>query len=186
VTLLGEKDDGLMRSLGVIALAFAVIAAAASVHAEVPKQLEPLTFLLGEWEAAGEGQPGQGTGTAAFALALQDRVIIRTSYAVYPASKTAPASRHDDLMVIYAGEGGALRADYYDNEGHVINYMVTVTAPGEASFVSEIASGAPRFRLSYKLGPDGLLKGEFAVAPPGKPDAFARYLVWESRKAAVH
>lgn len=175
-----------MRSLRVVALAFAVIAAAASVHAEVPKQLEPLTFLLGEWEASGGGQPGQGAGTAAFALGLQERVIIRTSYAVYPASKTAPASRHDDLMVIYAGEGGRIRADYYDNEGHVIHYTVTVAVPGEASFVSDTTSGAPRFRLSYKLGPDGLLKGEFAIAAPGKPDAFARYLVWESRKAAPH
>ena len=173
-----------MRRLRVVALAFAVIAAAASVCAEVPKQLEPLTFLLGEWEAAGGGQPGQGTGTAAFARSLQDRVIIRTSYAEYPASKTAPASRHDDLMVIYAGEGERIRADYYDNEGHIIHYTVTAAVPGEASFVSDAISGAPRFRLSYKLGADGLLKGEFAIAPPGKPDTFARYLAWESRKAA--
>jgi hypothetical protein len=56
---------------------------------------------------------------------------------------------------------------------------------GEAIFVSEIVSGTPRFRLNYKLGADGLLKGEFAVAPPGKPEAFSPYLVWESRKAAA-
>ena len=111
---------------------------------------------------------------------------MRTSYAEYPASKTAPASRHDDLMVIYDGDGGHIRADYYDNEGHIIHYTVTVAVSGEASFVSDTISGAPRFRLSYKLGPDGLLKGEFAIAPPGKPDAFARYLAWESRKAAPH
>jgi len=175
-----------MRSLRAIGLAFVVIAAAASVNAEAPKQLEPLTFLLGEWEASGGGQPGQGTGIATFARGLQDRVIMRTSYAEYPASKTAPASRHDDLMVIYDGDGGHIRADYYDNEGHIIHYTVTVAVSGEASFVSDAASGTPRFRLSYKLGPDGLLKGEFAIAPPGKPDAFARYLVWESRKAAPH
>jgi len=175
-----------MRIGIMVILALGVILTSTSVHAEVPKQLEPLTFLLGEWEAAGGGQPGQGTGTAAFALGLQDRVIIRTSYASYPASKTAPASRHDDLMVIYASEGERMRADYYDNEGHVIHYTVTAAVPGEASFVSDTASGAPRFRLSYKLGPDGLLKGEFAIAPPGKPEAFARYLVWESRKAAAH
>ncbi|MGD1047329.1 MAG: hypothetical protein ABR899_01095 [Candidatus Krumholzibacteriaceae bacterium] len=175
-----------MRSGFIVALALGVILAAASVCAEVPKQLEPLTFLLGEWGASGGGQPGQGTGTATFARGLQDRVIIRTSFAEYPASKTAPASRHDDLMIIYADQGGGLRADYYDNEGHFIRYAVTAAAPGEASFVSDTVSGAPRFRLSYKLGPDGVLKGEFAIAPPGKPDAFARYLSWESRKAAPH
>jgi len=46
-------------------------------------------------------------------------------------------------------------------------------------------SGAPRFRLNYELGADGLLKGEFAIAPPGKPEAFAQYLVWQSRKKAT-
>jgi len=173
-----------MRTGIISTLVLGLILAAASVHAEVPQQLEPLTFLIGEWEAAGRGQPGQGTGTATFARGLQDRVVIRTSYAEYPASKTVPASRHDDLMIIYAGEGNSIRADYYDNEGHVIHYTVTVAVPGEASFVSDIVNEAPRFRLSYKLGADGLLKGEFSIAPPGKPDAFGPYLAWESRKAA--
>jgi len=157
---------------------------AASARAEAPKQLEPLSFLLGEWGASGSGKPGEAAGSATFSRALQDRVIMRTSYAEYPASGKAPASRHDDLMVIYAGENGGIHADYYDNEGHVIHYAVTATVPGEASFVSEVSSAAPRFRLSYKLGADGLLKGEFAIAPPGKPEAFAPYLTWESRKTA--
>ncbi len=172
-----------MRSLIGIAMVLGVILVAASLYAEVPKQLEPLTFLLGEWEASGSGKPGEGTGSSTFARSLQGRVVIRTDYAEYPASSTAPASRHDDLMVIYAGDGAAIRADYYDNEGHVIRYVVTVPALGEASFVSEIMSGAPRFRLNYKLGADGVLKGEFAIAPPGKPEAFTQYLAWESRKA---
>jgi hypothetical protein len=51
--------------------------------------------------------------------------------------------------------------------------------------VSEIVTGAPRFRLSYRHGADGLLKREFDIVPPGKPEAFAQYLVWESRKAAT-
>jgi hypothetical protein len=168
----------------VMALALGVIAAAASISAEVPKQLEPLTFLLGEWQASGSGSPGEAAGSATFAPGLQDRVIIRTSFAEYRASGSTPASRHDDLMVIYAGGEAGIRADYYDNEGHVIHYTVTVAAPGEASFVSDIASGAPRFRLSYTLGADGVMHGEFAIAPPGKPEAFGRYLAWESRKAA--
>lgn len=171
-----------MRILRGLALAFGVILVAASVTAEAPKQLEPLAFLLGEWGASGSGSPGAGVGSATFARGLQDRVIIRTSYAEYPAQDTRPASRHDDLMVIYASDGDGVRADYYDNEGHVIRYSVTVSAAGEAFFVSDIVQGAPRFRLSYKLGSDDLLKGEFAIAPPGKPDAFTPYLVWESRK----
>ncbi|MCX5753109.1 MAG: hypothetical protein NTW97_05615 [Candidatus Krumholzibacteria bacterium] len=172
-----------MRRLFGIVSAIALLAAAVSAYAGVPKELEPLEFLLGKWEASGGGKPGEAAGSATFARGLQGRVIIRTSYAEYSASAQAPASRHDDLMVIYVSDGSGIRADYYDNEGHVIRYAVMVTGPGEASFVSEIAGGAPRFRLSYKLGSDGILKGEFAMAPPGKPEAFAPYLVWESRKA---
>lgn len=174
-----------MRRLIASALALGIILAATSVSAEAPKQLEPLAFLLGEWEASGSGQPGEGAGRAAFTRGLQDRVIIRTSYAEYPASTASPASRHDDLMIIYAAEDAGIRADYYDSEGHVIRYVVNVAVPGEASFMSEIMSGAPRFRLTYTLGTDGLLKGEFAIAPAGRPEAFAPYLVWESRRAAA-
>jgi len=154
----------------------------AAAFAEIPKQLEPLTFLLGEWKASGSEGPGGVSGSATFFLGLQDRVMIRKSYAEYPATEKAPASRHDDLMIIYAGDNGSIGADYYDNEGHVIRYSVSVKAPGEASFVSDIVPGTPRFRLNYKLDGDGVLRGEFAIAPPGSPEAFASYLAWESRK----
>jgi hypothetical protein len=151
--------------------------------AAAPKELEPLAFLVGVWSASGGGKPGEGAGSATFSRRLGDRVIVRESYAEYPATSTAPASRHDDLMIIHAGEGASVTADYYDNEGHTIHYAVTVATPGEALFVSEVVGGAPRFRLSYKLGADGVLSGEFAIAPPGKPEAFAPYVTWESRRA---
>jgi hypothetical protein len=155
---------------------------AATSRGAGPAPLEALTFLLGTWGASGSGQPGTAAGTATFARSLQDRVIIRTSFAEYPATKTTPASRHDDLMIIYATDGAGIRADYYDNEGHVIRYAVTVATAGDATFMSDIVSGEPRYRLTYKLAPDGILRGTFAVAPPGKPEAFQQYLAWESRK----
>jgi hypothetical protein len=93
--LLGLEKKGRvsMRNLKGMALVIAVILAAASVCTAAPKELEPLAFLLGEWEASGGGKPGEGTGSATFALDLQDRVIIRTSYAEYPAASTAPAKQ---------------------------------------------------------------------------------------------
>ncbi len=148
-----------------------------------PAPLEALAFLLGTWGASGSGHPGTAAGKATFARSLQDRVILRTSFAESPATKTTPASRHDDLMIIFATDRAGIRADYYDNEGHVIRYAVTVAGAGDATFVSDAANGEPRYRLTYRLAPDGVLRGTFAVAPPGKPEAFEPYLVWESRKA---
>lgn len=162
-----------------------VLLIASAASAAEPSDLEPLAFLIGEWPAAEAGRPGVPSGGATFTWGLQDRVIVRTSHAEYPATAGRPGSRHDDLMIIYAVGGGGVRADYYDNEGHVIRYLVSFPARGQAVFVSEPAEGEARFRLSYVLDPAGVLKGQFAIAPPGTPDAFKPYLDWESRKATV-
>jgi hypothetical protein len=165
-------------TVGLVAMA---LFTAAALGAE-PAELKPFDFLLGEWQSSGTGQPGSGTGTAVFTRGLQDRVLLRTSYAEYPAADGKPASRHDDMMVIHAAPGGEVRADYYDNEGHVIRYAVSSPATGQAVFLSEPASGAPRFRLTYTLDGSGVLRGEFATAPPGATADFKPYLQWESRK----
>jgi hypothetical protein len=170
-----------VRNLPLIAIAVAWGLCGPHASGAVPAALEPLTFLLGEWETP--GQAGGPNGRAVFATSLQNTIIIRTSFAEYPASADRPASRHDDLMVIYVASRGGVRADYYDNEGHLIRYSVTSPRAGEASFISEPVAGQPRFRLTYRLRADGVLAGEFAMAPPGQPDAFASYLAWESRKA---
>ena len=165
-----------MHSLGVAALSLTVVATAAQ-----PPELESLSFLIGEWRAAGTGEPGAGIGTATFARELQGRVIVRTSFAEYSAAAGKPSTRHDDLMIMYA-LAGALRADYYDSEGHVIRYGVQVPTAGEAVFVSDPSDNEPRFRLSYRLE-SSVLKGLFEIAPPGAADAFKPYLTWQSTKA---
>ena len=171
-----------MRTVITVGVALVVFAGSAVFAAE-PAALEPFGFLIGGWPASGAGQPGTGSGTAVFTRGLQGRVILRTSYAEYPATAGKPTSRHDDLMVIYGVSGAGVRADYYDNEGHVIRYVVHSPAPGQAVFVSEATGGEPRFRLIYSLQATGVLKGDFAIAPPGAPEAFKQYLTWESRKA---
>ena len=165
-----------------VILALTLSSLVSPAHAAVPRPLEALSFLVGEWQGEGSGQPGTGGGACTFASGLQDRVIIRTSFAEYPSSTGKPAARHDDLMIIYAGDSGDIRADYYDSEGHIIRYVVTATAGREAVFLSEVAGEAPRFRLTYTLGTDGLMSGRFDVAPPGKPDSFSQYLAWTVKK----
>jgi hypothetical protein len=172
-----------MRSVGRLGVLLAALAGV-NAFAGPPPELEPLAFLIGQWDASGRGEPGTGSGTAVFTRGLQDRVILRTSYAEYPASAGKLGWRHDDLLVLYA-VSGALRADYYDSEGHVIRYVVQSPAAGQAVFLSEAGGGQPRFRLRYTLQGSGVLAGEFAVAPPDAPEAFKPYLTWESRKSTI-
>ena len=148
------------------------------VHAQTASPLAPLQFLLGEWEGVGD-QAG-ATGGFTFAPSVQDHVIVRTNYSITPASNGKPASRHDDLMVIYE-EAGRVKADYFDNEGHVIRYVAEARA-GDVVFLSEIKSAEPRFRLTYTRASAATLIGKFDVAPPGQPEAFAAYLSWTARK----
>src|SRR5262245_46540601 len=155
-----------------------VAAHAPTATAGAPEALQALGFLLGEWEAVGVGSPGQASGGFTFAAGLQDRVIVRTNYADYPTTGGKPSFRHDDLMVLYAREGGGIRADYYDSEGHVVRYAGTTPAAGQLTLVSEPATGSPRFRLSYKRQGDGTLDGQFEIAPAGEPEAFKPYLAW--------
>lgn len=171
------------RGVAASLLLAALTAGSPPARAETPAVFQPLAFLLGAWDAgANAGAPGQGAGGCVFRLDLQDKVIVRTSHAEYPAAGGRPAATHDDLMIVYAGEAGGLRADYYDNEGHVIRYGVTANADGSVSFLSDVAGGAPRYRLGYRPGTDGAVEGRFEVAPPDKPDAFRTYLTWEMTK----
>jgi hypothetical protein len=165
-----------LRMCGLGCLALIVFSGA--VDATVPAPLAPLRFLLGTWEAV--AGPADATGGFTFALRVQDRVIVRMNYSNTPASAGKPASRHDDLMVIY-DDGGRVKADYFDSEGHVIRY-VAETKPGEVAFLSEVKASEPRYRLTYAQASPTTLLGTFDVAPPGTPDAFAPYLSWTARK----
>jgi hypothetical protein len=66
----------------VVALAGWVGWAAPAAAPSLPKELEPLAFLVGTWDGGGSGTPGQGSGGTSFAASLQDRVIVRTNFAV--------------------------------------------------------------------------------------------------------
>src|SRR5262245_4140034 len=143
--------------------------------------LKPLGFLLGDWDAA-PGPSGE-TGGFSFRSGAQGHILVRTNFANYPASADKPASRHDDLMVI-APDAGAICADYFDNEGHVIRYVARSINSGQVEFVSEIKPNEPRFRLRYTANRDDSLAGQFDIAPPGQPDTFSPYLSWTARRRA--
>ena len=167
------------RRVGSVLLVF--FALGGSIHGESLPPLARLQFLVGEWEGIGD-QAG-ATGGFTFAPSLQDRVLVRTNYSNTPATGGTPASRHDDLMVVYV-ETSLVKADYFDSEGHVIRYVADAR-PGEVVFVSEIRAGEPRYRLTYRQASSSTLTGTFDVAPPGQPEAFRLYPVLDGTQAQM-
>ncbi len=137
--------------------------------------------LVGEWVGEGSGQPGSGPGGFSFEKALDGRVLVRKSFSEYPATQDRPAARHEDLMVVYH-DGPATRADYWDNEGHVIRYEVSFPTPTSVVFVSAAAPGAPRFRLTYAWTEPGRVSIDFAIAAPGAPAEFRSYVSGSARR----
>ncbi len=146
---------------------------------------QPFEYLVGEWEGEGTGAPGEGTGGSTFRFDLDGRVLTRTNWANYPAAEGRPASTHRDQMVIWHESGAApFRAIYFDNEGHVIHYTVRTSADGAIEFLSDAASGAPQYRMTYRrAGPDNLTL-KFEIAPAEKPGDFRTYIVAKAHRKA--
>jgi hypothetical protein len=138
-------------------------AAAAATH--LAAGWEPLAFLVGDWEGTGSGAPGASKGSFSLEPQVQGNGLLRRSV------NDSPSGHHEDLMLVYRNPDGAFRATYVDNERHVIQYAVTATAePKGAVFLSDETAGMPRFRLTYKMRPDGAVSITFELAPPGSAD----------------
>lgn len=141
--------------------------------------LSSLGFLIGDWQAV-DTPPGE-SGAFSFKLSAQGHIMVRTNEATYAATAERPASRHDDLLVIYS-EGGSLNAVYFDSEGHVIRYTVRPQKANVVVFVSDLSPNEPKYRLTYSAAADGGLLGLFEIASPAAPDAFKPYLSWRAHK----
>lgn len=148
--------------------------------------LDSLRFLLGKWMGEGGGDAGQGSGYFTFEEGLQGKVLVRRNHSEYPAAKDRPAYTHDDLMIVYADPAtNGPRAFYTDSEGHVINYLLSVSEDGKSvAFMSDPQDTGPRYRLTYVLtGPDALAL-TFEVADPGRPDQFRKFLDGKVRRVS--
>ena len=170
-----HRSNRVINIIGVLILVMTALSLSAQQAAKAANW-DPWKFLLGEWIGEGGGNvPGQGAGGSKFYLDLQDRVLVRTNFSEFPATKDRPAFSHNDLMIIFQ-ESGTARAVYFDNEGHVIYYTAEFSADyNTLTFTSDIKPSEPRFRLIY-LKEGDKLKLKFEIAPPGKPEAFSPYI----------
>jgi hypothetical protein len=147
------------------------------------KPWKALGFLEGTWEAKTQGGAAGATaaGTYTFVMELGSHILARHSH---NAGCKGPADfdcEHSDLLYVYQDAAGqALKAIYFDNEGHVIHYDVSTPTPTSAVFVSDPSQPGPQFRLIYELK-DAVMSGKFQTLMPGQTE-WKSYLEWSGAK----
>ncbi len=156
-----------------VAVAIAM-GASGLVWAQTPKDgsWAPFQFLIGTWSGSGSGQPGEASsGSTTFTFELDKNVIVRKNRAEYPPPPGKnTAIVHEDLLIIFRPKGDAqFRAIYFDNEGNVIHYAVSLPGLGKPTvvFESEGNGTTSRFKLVYEAADKDSMSVEFFVAPPG-------------------
>lgn len=142
--------------------------------------------LLGEWE--GTGGPGAPvSGVFTFLPDLGSAVLVRKHKALVGAAKEgqpAPAV-HEDLMIVFP-VGREVRANYFDNEGLAIKYVVTPARDGKSFVFDSPASGdQPAFRLTYRVQAEGEVAVLFEMSPTGKADAFRKVVEGTAKRKAL-
>jgi hypothetical protein len=153
---------------------------------QIPAKADPwagLRFLLGSWEAKTTGgvAQAQASGVYVFQLELRDHVVARHSTSGACKGPEDFNCLHGDLLYIYpADKGEALKAIYFDNEGHVLSYDVSTPKPGTVVFLSDSTQPGPQFRLSYELA-GGVMTGKFQLKMPGQRE-FTSYLEWSGAR----
>ena len=165
-------------------LCLCIISLCAPVLASAQDAFSALQFLVGSWEA--EPSPYVTTARTDFVLDLQGKALVRHNHAEYPATNTKQAYTHDDLLVVYRElKPVATKGLYLDSDGYYARYTITSGGLGQATFISDVIPGFPRYRTSYSLLPDGRLNTTIEVAPAGKAKAFGPFLQWVSKRAAA-
>jgi len=172
-----SKSTVMKIILASVAIIAGLVMPAASQEGQKADPWADYQFLIGQW--VNENLSEQGAGSSEFNMELQGKIMVRKNHAETPATEDRPATVHDDLMIMYLSGDGQLKANYYDNEGHVIDYTATLSQDKNTlSFVSTASPETPQFRLSYVKSEAGKLAGSFEIAPPGKAGSFSPYLKW--------
>lgn len=167
----------------VLALLSYLPVAAQSASPSASDPFKSLAFLEGTWDANVQNNAAvKLSGRYSFGRELNGHIFAR--HATNDPNCQAPASfdcSHGDLLYVFQdAPGSALKADYFDSEGHVIHYDVSTPTPTSVVFLSAPGPG-PKFRLAYELS-NSMMSGRFQMQMPGQTD-WRTYLEWSgSRK----
>ncbi|MCE1189522.1 MAG: hypothetical protein LWX56_10300 [Ignavibacteria bacterium] len=160
-----------------------LILCATIISAQEIKNRHIPEWLIGNWIGTGSGAPGFGTGEFSFSYELDSMVIIRKAHSTYPSRTEGKMLTHDDLLVVYKENDVFCKAHYYDNEGHIIEYTISIPDTGNAViFTSNAPAGQPIFRLTYIAYANQQVFIEFAISPTQTPAQFRPYVSGFARR----
>jgi hypothetical protein len=153
-------------------------------YAQENNKWDKVNWLTGEWKGEGSGQPGKGGGSFSFTYDLEKNILVRKSHSEYTSNDGKSDIVHEDLMIVYFVPGGKqLEANYFDNEGHIIKYLVSVSE-NSVIFLSVKQDNAPVFRLSYTLLDQATVNVRFEMSSDGVN--FKTYVEGKSKRVMQH
>jgi hypothetical protein len=170
-----------IAALALLVFALPLVAQVAPTGPAAP--LRSLAFLEGTWEAKSQAGSAGATssGTYTFKRELGDHILARSSHSSACRGPETFDCEHRDLLYVFEdAPGAALKAIYFDNEGHVIHYDVSTPTSTSAIFLSEASRPGPQFRLIYDLK-DGMMTGKFQMRMPGQTE-WKSYLEWNGSR----
>jgi hypothetical protein len=142
---------------------------------------DALKFLEGTWlaQTPGSASGPAVSGTYDFKKELGGHILARHSSSDgCKGPSDFDCDHHDLLYVFQDAPGQPLKAIYFDNEGHVIHYDVSVPEPETVVFLSN--GPGPKFRLTYQLK-NSRMSGKFQMQVPGQME-WKSYLEWSGLK----
>lgn len=163
-----------------ITLVIAILGLTSITFAQQDTTWNKWNWIVGDWVGEGSGTPGQGIGWFSLQSDLDGKILVRKSHSEYPSTPEKSGIIHNDIMIVYLDESGEPgKAIYFDNEGHIIDYVITYS---EKSIVltSTRISNMPIFRLTYTLLDKETVNVKFEMSQDG--EKFLTYTEGKCRK----
>ena len=156
-----------MRLIATVAIL--LLATPVSAQTALKPALAPIGFLVGTWDG-GEGKVadtgGTSKGGSVMTVESDGAAILRRDHTELFDKAGKPAGGFHQTMLIYP-DGGGLKADYVDGEGHAIHYTTAAVTSGKSVTFTSAAGQGPVFRLTYDMQSPDAMTVTFGMTPPG-------------------